>query len=250
MVMKREFGNLIEIKWMNAAGTAGFAPGRDFAEKFPEISVFTTNPISYLPRSVASNRNLVPFEGGFLIHTGYPCPGFNQILKKYKKNWENSSLPICINLLSDHAYHIEKIVRMVETIENIFMIEISLRLGMNRTEIKELMNAALGELPIILSLPFDLVFMDWLDEILAPEIVAISIQAPRGQLYHKGIKINGRLFGASILPLTLNAIDHLRTMNKPVLAGVGAITHQDIEKIYQSGASVFQAHELVWRNYF
>jgi len=248
--MKKEFDNLSEIKWMNAAGTAGFAPGRDFAEKFPEISVFTTNPISYLPRSVASNRNLVPFEGGFLIHTGFPCLSFNHILKKYKKNWENSALPICINLLSDIPYHIEKIVRKVETIENIFMIEISLRLGMNRTEIKELMNAALGELPIILSLPFELVFKDWLDEILPPEIVAISIQAPRGQVYYKGKKIHGRLYGASILPLTLNAIDHLQTLNKPVFAGVGAITHQDIEKIFQSGASVFQAHELVWRNYF
>lgn len=249
MVMKKQFENLNEIKWINAAGTAGFAPGRDFAVKFPEISVFTTNPISYLPRSAASKRSLISFDGGFLVHTGYACPSFKQILKKNKKNWENSTLPICINLLSDYAHHIEKIVRIVETIDNIFLIELSISLGINRSEIKELANAVIGELPIILNIPFELVFTDWLDEILSPEIVAISVQAPRGQIFHKGKIINGRLYGASILPLTLNAINHLQNINKPIFAGVGAITQEDIEKIYQSGAAVFQAHELVWRNY-
>ena len=248
--MKKDLDILTSINWINAAGTAGFAPARDFSEKFPEISVFTTNPISYSPRQPASNRNLVSFKGGFLVHTGYPCPGIRHIVKKYRKNWQNSTLPICVNLLSDQADHIEKIVRIIETIENIYLIELNINLENSISEIKDLTNAAIGELPIILSVPFEYVFTDWLDEILTPEIIAISIQAPRGQLIQNDQKVKGRLYGESALPLTLHAINHLKELDKPVLAGVGAITPTDIEKIYVSGATVFQAHELVWRNYF
>ncbi|HSM25482.1 MAG TPA: hypothetical protein VK856_11515, partial [Anaerolineaceae bacterium] len=176
--------------------------------------------------------------------------GIRHIIKKYGKNWQNSTLPICVNLLSDQADHIEKIVRIIETIENVYLIELSINVGNSISEIKDLSKAAIGELPIILSLPFEYVFTEWLDEILTPEIIAISIQAPRGQLIQNDQKVKGRLYGESVLPLTLHAINHLKELNIPVLAGVGAITSKDIEKIYVSGATVFQAHELVWRNYF
>jgi dihydroorotate dehydrogenase len=236
-------------KWINSAGTAGFAPTRNLIEKFPEIGLFVTNPVSYLPRIPANERCVVPFEGGFLVHNGYPNPGFRSILKNYKNKWENALLPICISLLSDMPNHVEKIIRSVENIDNIVAIELCLDPSFNFNEIHALINAALGELPIILSVPYEIVFMEWIGDLFQPEILAVSIQAPRGSIYHHQKLVQGRMYGSSMFPLTLRAIQHLSQYETVIIAGVGAFHNDDPLKIYQAGAQHFQPHELIWRDY-
>lgn len=246
--MKSDLDFLSPGKWMNAAGTAGFIPDKRFTSIFPEIDLFITNPISYQARKPAFNRNMIPFQGGFLVHNGHPNPGLKKAVQLYRKAWENSSLPICVNLLSDDVDSIEKIVRSVENIDNIVAIELGIDNTVNKEEVEKTLHAAMGEIPIILSLPFEHVYQDWLEKILIPEIVAISVQAPKDILQSGGNYIHGRLYGNSMFQLTLNAVRHLSSLDKPIFAGVGVLHTQQISILLEMGVSNFQAHELIWRN--
>lgn len=246
--MKSDLDFLLPGKWMNAAGTAGFYPGRGLLNHFPEIALFITNPISYQPRKPATQRNIIPFQGGFMVHTGHPNPGLKKVIHQFRENWEKAILPVCVNVLSDESHHIEKIVRALEGIENIAAIELGIDNSLKEAEVNELIHAALGELPIILSVPFEYVFQDWLERSIIPEIVAISIQAPRGVLKHNDHYIHGRLFGRSIFPLTLHAVQHLSSFEKPIFAGVGVLHETQITRLFEMGAHNFQGHELIWRN--
>lgn len=234
---------------MNAAGTAGFFPSRGLFNHFPDIALFITNPISYYPRKPATQRNIIPFQGGFMVHTGHPNPGLKKVIHQFRENWENAILPVCVNVLSDEPHNIEKIVRSLESIENITAIELGIDNSLKEAEVEELIQAVLGELPIILSLPFEYIFQDWLVRILIPEIVAVSIQAPRGILQHNDQYIHGRLYGRSIFPLTLHAVQHLFSFGKPVFAGAGVLHESQISRLLEMGAHNFQGHELIWRNH-
>lgn len=247
--MTLEFLSDKNKKWINAAGTAGYAPTKNFINKFPDIGLFVTNPISYLPRNPANERCLLPFEGGFLVHSGFPCPGFRNLLKNYQIKWENALLPVCVSLLSDEPGNIEKIIRSVENIENIVAIELSLNFSVKFEGMQTLINASVGELPIILSVPYELVYMDWIEDLFRPEILAVSIQAPRGTINSSQMLTRGRLYGPAMLPLTLGAINHLSYLETAIIAGVGCLSSEDIQTIYHAGASYFQPHELIWRDY-
>ncbi|MBW6474551.1 MAG: hypothetical protein K0B14_15600 [Anaerolineaceae bacterium] len=246
--MKSDLDFLTSGKWMNAAGTAGFFPSRGFLNHFPEIALFITNPISYHPRSPATQRNIIPFQGGFMVHSGHPNPGLKKVIHQFRETWENAILPVCMNVLSDEPYHIEKIVRSLESIENIAAIELAIDNSLKVSDIKTNIQAAMGELPIILSLPFEYVFQEWLGQTLIPEIVAISIQAPRGVLKHNEQYIHGRLYGRSIFSLTLHAIQHLTSFEIPIYAGVGVLHESQISSLLEKGAHNFQGHEIIWRN--
>lgn len=235
---------------MNAAGTAGFVPGKGLNNQFPEIALFITNPISYLPRTPATQRSIIPFQGGFMVHNGHPNPGLKKVIIQYRKSWENAILPVCVNILSDEPQHIEKIVKSLENIENIAAIELGIDHSLKESNIVPMIQAAMGELPIILSLPFEFVFQEWLGRILFPEIVAISIQAPRGVLKRNDQFFHGRLYGRSMLPLTLRAIHQLTSFDKPIFAGVGVHQESQISSLFELGAQNFQGHELIWRKLF
>ena len=64
----------IPSPWLNAAGMLGFAPGKPWPFDAPQ-GAFVTNPVSLKPRTPAGNRCLLPYPGGFLLHTGLPNPG-------------------------------------------------------------------------------------------------------------------------------------------------------------------------------
>ncbi len=236
-------------KWINAAGTAGYSPTKNLVEKFPDIGLFVTNPVSYNPRNPAKERCLLSFEGGFLVNNGFPCPGFRRVLKSNQIKWENANLPICVSLLSDEPNYIEKIVRSVEIIDNIVAIELNLDPSLKFEDFQTFIKSALGELPIILSVPYEIVFMDWIEDLLELEIFAVSVQAPRGLILNNLKNVYGRMFGPSMLPLSLRAINHLSQLDKSIIAGVGALSNEDIQMIFQAGAQYFQPHELIWRNY-
>ncbi|PKO07350.1 MAG: hypothetical protein CVU41_01225 [Chloroflexi bacterium HGW-Chloroflexi-3] len=233
---------------MNAAGTAGFIPGRGLLNQFPEIALFITNPISYHPRRPATLRNIIPYQGGFMVHNGHPNPGLKKVILQYRKSWENAILPVCVNILSGEPHNIEKMVRTLESIENIAAIELGIDNSLKEPDIEANIQSAMGELPIILSLPFEFVFQEWLGRILIQEIVAISIQAPRGVLKQNDQYFHGRLYGRSKFPLTLHAVQHLTSFEKPIFAGVGVLDESQISRLFEMGANNFQGHEIIWRN--
>ncbi|HEY3344724.1 MAG TPA: hypothetical protein VGJ97_07340, partial [Anaerolineaceae bacterium] len=86
---------------LNAAGTLGFAPNPRGSVDLACLGAFVTNPISLKPRHPAAARCLLPFPGGFLLHSGFPNPGFRKAVDQYAGRWAKSPLPVIVHLMAD-----------------------------------------------------------------------------------------------------------------------------------------------------
>ena len=110
--------------YLNAAGFLGFAPDTKANPLWQHLGAFVTNPISALPRKPAESRQVIPYPGGFLMHTGLPNPGFRSVFKKYALRWQRASLPIIVHLIAEEASTLTHMARQLETIENVLAIEL------------------------------------------------------------------------------------------------------------------------------
>ena len=68
---------------MNAAGSLGFALDPNVPIDISHLGAFVTNPISIRKRTPARGPRLLEFPGGFLLHSGYPNPGLDSIIRRF-----------------------------------------------------------------------------------------------------------------------------------------------------------------------
>ena len=166
---------------MNAAGSLGFAPDSRAGVALDAFGAFVTNPFSLRSRLPTSKPELIEYPGGFLLHTGLPNPGLNSGLKKYSSRWDKSNLPIIVHLMADRPEETQRMVRMLESQENVMAAELGFAPLLADDIIMLTLEMCLGELPLIFSLPVEQVLS------LGPRLIqegaqAISISAPRGAL--------------------------------------------------------------------
>ena len=191
---------------MNAAGSLGFAPDPRTGISMDSFGAFVTNPFSLRPRLPTAQPAVIEYPGGFLLHTGLPNPGLSAGVKKYAAKWDKSDLPIIIHLMADRPEETQKMVRMLEEIENVMAVELGFAPLLADDIILLTLEMCLGELPLIFSLPVEQVLG------LGPRLMqegaqAISISAPRGSQVtsHKSV-VSGRLYGPSLFPQALNIV--------------------------------------------
>ncbi|MCE7906673.1 MAG: hypothetical protein DYG87_12875 [Anaerolineae bacterium CFX3] len=235
---------------LNAAGMLGFAPDfREFQKPgfWDDLGAFTTNPISRRPRRVTARPVAAEYPGGFLLHTGLPNPGFRAALKKYARQWADSSLPIVVHLLADRPEETARMVEALEGIENVMAAELGFGPSPVEDAVLSTLEAALGELPLIVSLaPGNA-------ERLAPRAVAagaaaVSLSAPRGSLnVEDGTLAAGRLYGPSLFPQSLEVVRRLSGAGVPVIGGGGVYTREQAEVMKEAGALAVQLDAVLWR---
>src|SRR5262249_186697 len=108
---------------MNAAGTLGFAPEPHVPIEWPPFGAFATNPLTLRPRAPVAAPHMLPYPGGFLLHTGLPNPGFSATLKTYAPRWATTKLPIIVHLMADRPEETAQMVQRLENLENVAAIE-------------------------------------------------------------------------------------------------------------------------------
>src|SRR5215207_795642 len=197
---------------MNAAGSLGFAPDTRAGIALDWFGAFMTNPFSLRPRLPAAKPEFIEYPGGFLLHTGLPNPGFNAGLKKYAAKWTRADLPILVHLMADRPEETQRMVRMLESQENVMAAELGFAPLLADDIILLTLEMCVGELPLIFSLPIEQVLS------LGPRLVqagaqAISISAPRGAMPGAKVEgtgckeiITGRLYGPSLFPRALETV--------------------------------------------
>ncbi len=234
--------------WMNAAGMLGFTPPNHWAMP-AAAGAFITDPISLAARAPAVSRAVLPYPGGFLLHSGFPNPGLRAVLKQYAARWAQSELPIWVHLMGQNAAEIEQMVRRLEGMEGVMAVEISLPPEMPGNEALNVLQAAYGELPVVVNVPITEAGQSWLGKLAKRGMAAISLSAPRGTVYtDTGRPVSGRLFGPSLLPLTLAAVQSARRWGLPLIAGAGVYSAQDAQQLRDAGAWAVQVDSLLWRN--
>lgn len=239
--------------WMNAAGVLGYAPPAHWPVEGIDIrsfGAFITNPVSFNPRTPAAERGQVDYLGGALLHSGLPNPGFKKVLHSFARRWAQSRLPVWVHLIGSRADEIYKMVRRLESVEGVMAVEIGIAPDCHPENTLELIQAACGELPLIIQIPIDVLRSHWVNEITKLQASAISLSPPRGILINKnGVPLSGRLYGPSLLPHTLAALQSTRKLGIPIIAGGGIFRRQDAQNVLDQGAQAIQLDTVLWRGW-
>src|SRR6478672_11384945 len=231
---------------MNAAGSLGFAPDLRAGVNLESFGAFVTNPLSLRPRRPAAKPEMMEYAGGFLLHTGLPNPGFNAGLKKYAAKWSRSDLPIIVHLMADRPEETQRMVRALETQENVMAAELGFAPLLANDIILLTLEMCLGELPLIFSLPVEQVLN------LGPRLIqegaqAISIAVPRGALpsEHSPL-ITGRIYGPSLFPRTLEIVYSAAKLGLPIIGAGGVWTKENADTMLSVGALAVQVDAALW----
>ncbi|RJP53072.1 MAG: hypothetical protein C4583_05455 [Anaerolineaceae bacterium] len=248
---------------LNAAGMLGFAP--DFRawqnseffknSEFSDIfGAFVTNPLSWRPRKPTTHPAVVEYPGGFLLHTGLPNPGFGAAVKKYARKWADSSLPIIVHVMADRPEETARMVESLENLENVMAAELGFAPLLTDDIILTSLEMAMGELPLIVSLPMeDAVRLA--QRVIEAGAAAVSLSAPRGSLSltptpspeRRGEIITGRLYGPSLFPQSLETVRRLAGAGVPVIGGGGVYSREQAEVMKEAGAMAVQLDAVLWR---
>jgi dihydroorotate dehydrogenase (NAD+) catalytic subunit len=243
---------------MNAAGSLGFAPDGRSGVNFSRFGAFVTNPISAGPRSPAQGRRFLPTASGLLLHSGHPNPGFNAVVRQYGPRWAHADLPIIVHLLGQHPDDLAAMVRRLEGMEGVMGIELGLPPGVDGSSARQLIEAALGELLLIVRLPDSAGGVELARMVQEVGVGAISLGAPRGLLYiapdpRPGENVTyrqsleGRLYGPAVLPVALRRVRELADLGISVIGSGGVYTETHFQAMLSAGASAVQVDTALWR---
>jgi dihydroorotate dehydrogenase (NAD+) catalytic subunit len=231
---------------MNAAGSLGFAPDSRAGVALDSLGAFVTNPFSLRARVPATKPELIQYPGGFLLHTGLPNPGLVAGIKKYSSRWDKSGTPIIIHIMADRPEETQRMVRMLESQENVMAAELGFAPLLANDIIRLTLEMSLGELPLIFSLPVEQVLS------LGPRLIqegaqAISISAPRGALpTDNSSLITGRLYGPSLFPQTLETVYAAAKLGLPILGAGGVWNKENADAMLSAGALAVQVDAALW----
>lgn len=231
---------------MNAAGSLGFAPEARLLEAFAGIGAFITNPVSLAERTPAREPRLLAYPGGYLLHTGYPNPGLARVIRRFAERWARSPLPVYVHLLAQTPVEVSRMAQALEGLEGVAGIELGLPPQADSTLCRALVQAALGELPVIARLPFEAALS--LAESLADSgAAAFSLSAPRGMLKAPGGEmVSGRLYGPAVFPQALALAVQLSQAGLPVIGAGGVTRRADADAVLATGALAVQLDSVLW----
>jgi dihydroorotate dehydrogenase (NAD+) catalytic subunit len=232
---------------MNAAGSLGFAPDARGPVDLSKFGAFVTNPISIRARKVANPPVVLEFPGGVLIHTGHPNLGLSSAIKQHAAAWARSEVPIIIHLISNKPGELRKAILRIEGLENILAIELGIQADSSRELVADLIQAAVGELPLIARVPLPRA-MELAEIAINAGVSIISLGAPRGTLPDaKGKLVNGRLYGPAVFPLALDEVKQLSQVGYSVIGAGGVESEKQAEAMLAAGAMAVQVDVSLWK---
>jgi len=235
---------------MNAAGSLGFAPELRLPLDLSQFGAFLTNPVSLLPRTPAHGPRCLPFPGGFLLHTGYPNPGLEAVLRRCAQRWARSPLPVLVHLLGQGVDDLACMAMRLEMVTGVTGIELGFPKDADREMVRAFIRAASGELPVIACLPIDHA-VELAQAALEAGAVAISLGAPRGVLpLPEGGFVQGRLYGPALFPQALAAVRGLATTGTPVIGAGGVYSQVQVQAMLAAGALAVQLDSVLWKGNF
>jgi dihydroorotate dehydrogenase (NAD+) catalytic subunit len=156
-------------------------------------------------------------------------------------------MPIIPHLISEEPDTLVRMVERLENLEGIMGIELGMPPAIDGYMLHELVNAVLGELPVIIRLPFEKCV-----DLAATAVDAggniVSIAPPRGTMPGpSGELISGRLYGPAIFPMAVNVVRALRALDIQVIAAGGIYTQEQVEIMMGLGALAVQLNAVLWR---
>src|SRR5512139_4025454 len=130
---------------LNAAGSLGFSPDPRGPVDLERLGAFFTNPVSLGRRTPAHGQRWLPFAGGFLLHTGYPNPGLNAVIRRYAQRWGGAALPMVVHLLPELVEEVPRMLKRLNDVEGITGYELGLPHELDAAGAAAFVRLAAGE---------------------------------------------------------------------------------------------------------
>jgi dihydroorotate dehydrogenase (NAD+) catalytic subunit len=242
---KRDF--ILDPVYTNVAGILGFSNETRNAIDLSSLGGFITNPISLSSRMPANPPRMIPFNGGFLLHTGHPNPGLNQILRLHEQQWQEFPCPVIAHLLAQTPQEVAQMVERLEDVEAVAAIELGLEAA-DPSILSELITAAVhSELPVVAQVPMNC-GEDIASTIAETDVVALCLGPARGSLPGPDRNlVSGRLFGPALFPLALRSVNKLsRFVSLPLIGSGGVYSRFQAYVMLTAGADAVQFDSVLW----
>ena len=182
------------------------------------------------------------------MHTGHPNPGLNSVLKKHQAKWERSPIPVIVHLLDGAPEEMTAMIVQLEEIENVIGVEIGLPSQIEPGTAREMVEAAAGELPLMVRVPFKQA-AEIGEAALEAGASAISLGPPRGALKDlQGEMVYGRLYGPGVFPQALEVVCALAQKDLPVIGAGGIYRQAQVDAMLEAGAMAVQVDTAWWRD--
>ena len=168
-------------------------------------------------------------------------------MSRFKHRWASASLPIIVHLLAETPNTLAEMIRELEGLENLMALELGLHPACDPSSLKALLDAASGELPIIVCLsPEQIPIL--LESLKELQLSAVHLCPPRGALPNSaGEIVTGRLYGPAVFPLMLHAMQVLVDSDLKLIAYGGVNTQQQVQTLLESGALAVSLGEVLWK---
>lgn len=233
---------------VNVAGSLGFSPVP--RAELPPLGAFITNPLSWRPRLPAAEPACLAFEGGFLLHTGLPNPGFAEALRRHARHWREMRLPVIVHLMADRPEEAGQMASALEDVENVMALELGFAPRLSGDILLLALEMCRGELPLIVNLSEEQLFTLGA-RCLGEGAAALSLASPRGALpLPGGGSQTGRLFGPALFPRTLLIVREAARAGFPLIASGGVYSQSQVNALLEAGALAVGLDAVLWQRGF
>jgi dihydroorotate dehydrogenase (NAD+) catalytic subunit len=238
---------VIDPPWLNAAGFLSLSSVGTVERISPLLGAVVTSPVSLAPRSPARPPRLLDFPGGFLLHTGWPNPGLNAMLRRERRAWRSLACPIIVHLLPASGADLERMLDRLEGVEEVDAIELALGEIELQEAVRWTERVRRSQFPLIAQFP-----PGTEAERLRPAVqagaAAISLGPPRGTLPSEdGILVRGRLYGPAMLAGALRTIEAwANSVEVPLMGAGGVYSAAAGTALLSAGASAVQLDGILW----
>jgi dihydroorotate dehydrogenase (NAD+) catalytic subunit len=254
---RHKYGLTLTVPVMPASGTFGYGDAYQDLVDVALLGAVVTNPVSLRSRRTAPGRRIGVRGDAFVVHTGWPNPGLNRVIRTYSETWERLPIPVIVHLLASRPEEVAQTAARLSGVAGVAGIELGFPATISVRDARATVEAAAneGDLPVIAKIPFGRV------ERLAPILAAHGADAltltapPRAVLPVRDERagavarfMRGRLYGAALFPLLLDTLSYwARRLPVPVIACGGIASPEDALACLTLGAAAVQIDALLWR---
>jgi dihydroorotate dehydrogenase len=141
---------------------------------------------------------------------------------------------------------VQPMVDHLEGREGLTGIELGIPPDCEPSQAVEMIQAAVGELPLIARVPVERA-AEFAGVLIESPLAAISLAPPRGALLdQKAQPLRGRLFGPAVFPFALAAVQDVIEIGVPVIACGGVYQQQQVDAMLELGAMGVQLDAVLW----